>query len=86
MTTPKKGWWKKGRGKLGALDPLLGSWQAEAESPMGPVRCTRTFSHILGGHRVLLEARWQARLAWIHLVEQDGDQPWRRLAMFDLSL
>jgi hypothetical protein len=25
--------WKKGRGKLGVLNPLLGSWVAEAESP-----------------------------------------------------
>ena len=58
MTKPKKGLWKKGRGKLGVLEPLLGSWQAEADSPMGPIRCTRTFSRILGGHRVLLVARW----------------------------
>ena len=58
MTTPKKGLWKKGRGKLGALDPLIGSWQAETDSPMGRIRCTRTFSRILNGHRILLEARW----------------------------
>lgn len=31
-----------------------------------------------------LPPRWPARLAWIHLIEQDGAQPWRRLAMFDL--
>lgn len=59
MTTPKKGLWKKGRGKLGALDPLIGSWQAETDSPLGRIRCTRTFSRILNGHRILLEARWQ---------------------------
>jgi hypothetical protein len=58
MTTPKKGLWKKGRGKLGALDPLIGSWQAETDSPMGRIRCTRTFSRILNGHRILLEAQW----------------------------
>lgn len=51
--------WKKGRGKLGPLDPLIGSWQAEAETPMGRVRCTRRFSPILQGKRILLEARWQ---------------------------
>jgi hypothetical protein len=51
--------WQKGRGKLGALDPLIGSWQAEADSPQGPVRCLRTFSRILGGSHVLLEARWE---------------------------
>lgn len=59
MTTSKKNLWKKGRGKLGVLDPLIGSWQAEADSAMGPIRCTRRFSRILGGHRVLLEAQWQ---------------------------
>lgn len=50
--------WKKGRGKLGVLDPLLGSWQAEADSPMGPIRCLRKFSRLLRGTRVLLEAQW----------------------------
>jgi hypothetical protein len=34
--------WKKGRGKLGFLQPLLGRWTAEAKSEMGPVRCTRS--------------------------------------------
>ena len=28
--------WKKGRGKLGPLAPLLGSWIAESDTPMGP--------------------------------------------------
>lgn len=57
MTSAKK-IWKKGRGKLGVLEPLLGSWQAEADSPMGPIRCVRKFSRILRGTRVLLEAQW----------------------------
>ena len=51
--------WKRGRGTLGALDPLLGPWKATADSPMGRVRCTRTFSRILGGRYVQLQARWQ---------------------------
>lgn len=51
--------WKKGRGKLGALAPLLGRWSAAAESPMGPLRCTRVFEAVLGGSYVRLEARWQ---------------------------
>ncbi len=59
MARAKQSLWKRGRGKLGVFDPLLGSWEAQAQSPMGPVRCTRTFSRILGGHRVLLVARWQ---------------------------
>jgi hypothetical protein len=50
--------WKKGRGKLGILQPLLGSWAATAESPMGPVRCTRVFEAVLGGAYVRLDAHW----------------------------
>lgn len=51
--------WKKGRGKLGFLQPLLGSWQAAAESPMGPVRCSRVFEPVLGGSYIRLTARWE---------------------------
>jgi hypothetical protein len=50
--------WRKGRGKLGVLQPLLGRWTASAESPMGPLRCTRVFQTVLGGSYVRLEARW----------------------------
>jgi hypothetical protein len=50
--------WKKGRGKLGFLQPLLGNWAAETDSPMGPLRCTRTFATALGGAYIRLEARW----------------------------
>lgn len=51
--------WKKGRGKLGVLSPLLGTWTAEADSPMGPLSCTRTFSSVLNGSYIQLSARWQ---------------------------
>jgi hypothetical protein len=51
--------WKKGRGKLGFLQPLIGRWEASAETPMGPVRCTRTFEPTLKGSYVRLEARWE---------------------------
>ena len=51
--------WKKGRGKLGVLEPLLGRWAAEADSEMGPVRCTRSFAKVLGGAYVRLDARWE---------------------------
>jgi hypothetical protein len=51
--------WKKGRGKLGVLAPLIGSWVATADSPMGKVRCTRTFMPILGGSYVQLLVRWE---------------------------
>lgn len=50
--------WKKGRGKLGPFEPLLGKWVAEATSPMGPMRCTRTLEPILGGHYLQLTAEW----------------------------
>ena len=51
--------WKKGRGKLGMLDPLIGHWLAEAHSPMGSLRCTRVFERVLGGQYVRLTARWE---------------------------
>lgn len=50
--------WKKGRGKLGPLAPLIGAWEAQAESPMGTVRCTRTFSELLGGKYIALDCVW----------------------------
>jgi hypothetical protein len=59
MGTPKGNLWKKGRGKLGVLDPLLGAWRAEAETPMGPVNCLRTFSRALNGSYVVLDASWE---------------------------
>ena len=61
--------WKKGRGKLGVLNPLLGTWTATADSPMGRVTCTRTFVPILGGTRLQLTARWKfAREAYEELA------------------
>jgi hypothetical protein len=50
--------WKKGRGKLGFLEPLLGVWKAEADSEMGPVTCTRTFKKVLEGAYVQLTVDW----------------------------
>jgi hypothetical protein len=51
--------WSKGKGKLGPLAPLVGTWSARASSPQGPVRCTRTFSKVLGGAYVQLTADWK---------------------------
>jgi len=51
--------WKKGRGKLGFLQPLLGKWVAETTTPMGPARCTRSFEPVLGKSYVWLNALWQ---------------------------
>lgn len=43
---------------MGVLTPLIGSWSAEVESPMGKVRCTRTFEPVLGGNYIQLTATW----------------------------
>jgi hypothetical protein len=51
--------WKKGPGKLGVLAPLIGSWMAESDSPMGKVSCTREFSRVLHGKYIRLEASWK---------------------------
>jgi hypothetical protein len=51
--------WKKGRGKLGVLQPLLGYWVADAQTPVGPARCMRVFESVLGGNYVRLTARWE---------------------------
>ena len=51
--------WTKGSGKLGAFAPLIGSWVAEANSPMGAVTCTRVFAFVLGDNYVQLNAHWQ---------------------------
>lgn len=58
MTKSKKHW-KKRRGKLGILAPLIGNWKAEADSPMGPVVCTRKFMEILDGAWLQLTADWE---------------------------
>lgn len=51
--------WKKGRGKLGIFQPLLGSWQAKADSQMGEVTCVRRFTTVLDGAYIQLDADWQ---------------------------
>jgi hypothetical protein len=51
--------WKKGRGKLGVLNPLLGTWRAEADTEMGKVTCTRTFTRVLDKAYVQLQANWE---------------------------
>jgi hypothetical protein len=48
--------WKKGRGKLGPLAPLLGSWIAVNDKPM-PMSCTRIYAPF-GEKYVKLEAQW----------------------------
>lgn len=51
--------WKRGRGKLGFLEPLLGGWRAhDPETPMGPVVCERHFEKVLEGKFFRLVADW----------------------------
>lgn len=50
--------WKSGRGKLGILQPLLGSWIATGDSEMGKMKCTRTFTKVLDGSYIQLTAKW----------------------------
>jgi hypothetical protein len=64
--------WKKSRGKLGAFEPLIGSWKAKTDSPMGPLECRRTFSRILGDTCVQLEAEWR----------MPGNKFYRELAIY----
>jgi hypothetical protein len=51
--------WKRGRGKLGIFAPLIGRWKAEANSAMGPMVCTRTFTPTLNGAYLQLSVRWE---------------------------
>jgi len=51
--------WKRVRGKLGVLEPLLGRWVAVADSPQGKVRCVRRYTKVLGGKYIQLEAEWR---------------------------
>ncbi len=51
--------WKKGKGKLGLLQPLIGNWTATADSPMGKVVCERKFEKVLGSNYIQLIATWK---------------------------
>ncbi|MCB1048525.1 MAG: hypothetical protein KDC10_15115 [Calditrichaeota bacterium] len=51
--------WKKGRGRLGLFQPLLGHWIARADSPMGPLRCLRRLEPVLGGKYLQHTVRWE---------------------------
>lgn len=51
--------WKKGRGRLGVFAPLMGSWQAQADSEMGPVTCKREFKRVWAGKYIQMRVLWQ---------------------------
>jgi len=57
--------WKKGRGKLGALDPLIGQWTTKQvnhrtgpNAPPLKMSCKRTFTRALRDTYVVLRAEW----------------------------
>ena len=66
--------WKKGRGKLGVLEPLLGTWSAVSDSPMGKVKCTRKFEKVLGGNFIQLTAQWEI-----------GEKKYDEIALFGMD-
>lgn len=52
-------YWKKGRGKLGIFQPLIGQWVANENSPdRMNCRCDRSFSKTLDGKYIQLKADW----------------------------
>lgn len=70
-----KSTWKKGRGKLGFMEPLLGTWKASSDSPMGPVQCTRTFARVLKGTYIQLTAVWKFKGSAYEEVAYFGTRP-----------
>jgi hypothetical protein len=66
--------WKKGRGKLGPMAPLLGRWMARAESPMGALTCVRDYQKFGDGY-VRLEAEWR-------IGAKGADKPYREVCLF----
>ena len=53
--------WKKGRGLLGPLQPLLGDWRTqkgEGGTGASGMACTRSFAPF-GKSWIMLEARWE---------------------------
>jgi hypothetical protein len=68
--------WKRGRGKLGVMAPLVGSWVAEADSARGPVRCTRTLEPALNGTYIQMRVCWefgQGRYEELAMIGVNGD-------------
>lgn len=62
--------WKKGRGKMGPMAPLLGRWKAKAETAMGAATCIRDYQKFGDGY-VRLEAEWRF-----------GEKTYREICLF----
>lgn len=69
--------WKPGRGKLGFLHPLLGSWRAvDPDTPMGKVICIRTYTRTLNGKFIQLTADWDIG---------NGKKTYQEMALYGVS-
>src|SRR5689334_8245605 len=78
--------WKKGRGKMGPLAPIIGCWRAETETPMGPMACVRDYREF-GDAYVRLEAEWifRPKEAKAQSKAKKGDvapKPYREVCIF----
>lgn len=52
--------WKTGRGALGPMLPLLGTWRHSGPAKLGAVKCVRSFDRVLGGKFIQLRAEWRS--------------------------
>ena len=68
--------WKKGRGKLGPMAPLLGCWKTAADTPMGPVSCVRDYAKFGDGY-VRLDADWVFKAA-----KDEARRSYREICLF----
>ena len=77
--------WKRGRGKLGILAPLIGTWKATASTPMGPVSCTRTFESLLGDKYIRLTTRWEFEKGAYDEIAMIGINPDGQVAFWSFT-
>ena len=77
--------WKRGRGKLGILAPLMGAWKTETNSPIGPLKCTRTFAPVLGGGHIQLTARWEFGKGNYEEIAMIGVNPEGKIAFWSFT-
>lgn len=69
--------WKPGRGKMGFMQPLLGTWLAiDPDTPMGKVVCRRAYTKVLDGKFIRLEANWDIG---------DGKKTYQEIAHYGLN-
>lgn len=77
--------WKRGRGKLGILEPLLGKWRAEVSSDMGEVVCVRELRKVLENTYVRLTADWTIGQKTYSELALIGIGPDKRIAFWSFT-